>query len=500
MRLTPSDIYTRYRPSLCDLRVFLRQRGAPESEPSPYENVLRVLGRRHEQRHLETFPVYEDLRQITNSTELAKRTSIAISASAPVIYQPLLKANITIGDVECEVIGRPDFLVRQEAGYKIRDSKMSRRINKKDHPEIILQMQLYGWLFRQDFPTANFVLEVHAGTGEIVPISYDGDEVVLEELRRVVQIAQLQSEPFSPVGLSKCGHCGFNDRCWQIAESNRSVALVPNLDQALAVALYHQGTKTIAQLIETFDETKLAEIQRPQGGKLRRVGNKATSILRNAQSLATGKETFLCNPWIRPSTNWVMFDLEGLPAHFDEWQKVYLWGVQVFGESQSSYLAATAGFGPEGEREGWLDFLRNAASIFETYGDIPFIHWATYEATLLKIYIDRFGDQSGVAARVQRNLVNLLPIVQTSFILPLPSYSLKVIEKYIGFRRTQDEYGGDWSMAKYIEATETEDENLRNQVMEAIRTYNREDLEATWAVLQWLFSKRQTVEPLFSPI
>ena len=36
-------------------------------------------------------------------------------------------------------------------------------------------------------------------------------------------------------------------------------------------------------------------------------------------------------------------------------------------------------------------------------------------------------------------------------------------------------------MAKYIEATETEDENLREEVMDQILTYNREDLEATWA-------------------
>ena len=75
--------------------------------------------------------------------------------------------------------------------------------------------------------------------------------------------------------------------------------------------------------------------------------------------------------------------------------------------------------------------------------------------------------------------------------MPLPSYSLKVIEKYIGFKRTQDEYGGNWSMAQYIEATETEDAATREELMDTIRTYNREDLAATWAVLQWLMKKMQ---------
>ena len=45
-----------------------------------------------------------------------------------------------------------------------------------------------------------------------------------------------------------------------------------------------------------------------------------------------------------------------------------------------------------------------------------------------------------------------------------------------------------WSMAKYIEATDTEDQALRNQTMDQILVYNKEDLAATWAVFQWLRS------------
>ncbi len=40
---------------------------------------------------------------------------------------------------------------------------------------------------------------------------------------------------------------------------------------------------------------------------------------------------------------------------------------------------------------------------------------------------------------------------------------MKVVEKYIGFKRTMDEYGGNWAMAQYIEAIETEDEAKRQE-------------------------------------
>jgi predicted RecB family nuclease len=74
-------------------------------------------------------------------------------------------------------------------------------------------------------------------------------------------------------------------------------------------------------------------------------------------------------------------------------------------------------------------------------------------------------------------------------VLPLPSYSLKVVEEYVGFKRTQDEYGGDWAMATFIEATETEDKAIRDELMGQILTYNEEDLGATWAVFEWLRSR-----------
>ena len=165
------------------------------------------------------------------------------------------------------------------------------------------------------------------------------------------------------------------------------------------------------------------------------------------------------------------------------------WGLQVFGDRPSGFLAAAAGFGNDGDRNGWETFLGNAERILNEYGDIRWVHWHHYERVKLDMYVRRFGDPRGVAGRVRGNLLDLLPITQDSIAIPRPSYSLKVIEKYIGFKRTQDEYGGDWAIAKYIEATETDDEKVREETMQDILLYNQEDLEATWAVLKWLKTK-----------
>lgn len=489
MRLTASDIHAYYRPSLCGLRLTLQEHVEGEVARSPYEEVLERLGQEHERRHLQTFSAVADARGGGVDERVAKVQQY-VQETAPVIYQAVLRARTVLAGEECEIIGIPDFMVSSKPGfYLLRDSKISRRITDKEHPEILLQLGLYGWLYEQTFGGSPARLEVHSGTGDIIEVGGCAS-AALKCLEAIVQFKQAAPDTYAPVGWSKCGGCPFHDACWARAERDRDVAMVLGVDQGLATALRAQGVISISDLLTSFDEVSLSALKRPWGKGERRVGTQAKSILMNARALDSGKEILIKPPDITRNANYVMFDLEGLPPQLDEVEKIYLWGVQVFGDRPSDFMAATAGFGNDGDREGWMDFLEKARLIFAEYGEIPFVHWHHYERVKLDAYVDRFGDPDGTAARVKANLLDLLPMTRDSVALPLPSYSLKVVERHVGFERTQDEYGGDWAIAKYIEATEMEDPIMRQEVMADILKYNREDLEATWAVLQWLLSKQ----------
>jgi predicted RecB family nuclease len=489
MRLTPSDIVSLYLPTLCSNRVFLRQNGEPEAEPSAFEQVLRRLGIRHEQQHLATLGAFVDVSGLTFDVRV-RRTLEAITKRVAVIYQPAFQVNTAISGTIVEIVGMPDFLIFDGNGYVIRDSKMSRHIDEDNHPEILLQVGLYGWLFEKACGTRPKGIQVHSGTNEIVDIPYDSGISALTMLDRILALKQLKQEEYEPVGWSKCGGCGFGERCLARAEAASDVALVPDVDQSLAKALHAIGVGTRKELLARFDMTSLSEFKRPVGTRQQKVGKRAERILLFADAMETKQEKVLAVAAIPEAQNYVMFDLEGLPPQCDELAKIYLWGMQVYGANPTEFMPAVSGFGEGGDKQGWLDFLDMAEQIFQRYGDIRFVHWASYEKTYLDEYIKRYGDEDGVAARVKANLLDLLPIARDSVVLPIPSFSLKVIEKYIGYKRTQTEYGGEWSISKFIEATETSDEAKRQELMGQILIYNSEDLAATWAVFQWLKSKR----------
>ncbi len=485
MIFTASDFHTYYQPKACDLRVYLKHTGESEAPASPYADVLKNLGIRHEKNHLNSFPQSLDLRSVANREQ---RTIDAIRAQTPVIYQPRFKASFRVNDTDVEIIGEPDYLIFESNGYVIRDSKMAKRITEEDHSEIVFQLQLYGWLYEQNLKTSPIRIEVHSGTNEIVSIPYDSSQA-LQEIRKIISIRTTPHEPYSPVGWSKCSGCGFSDRCWQKAKSDNDVALLVAVDQNLTAALRENGVKTVNDLIAIFNVPTLSELKKPWGKKTQKVGKRAEEILRNAQAHATGKEIVFGSPGIPKHPNYVMFDLEGMPPQLNDLGKIYLWGMQVYGKDSEEFQPALAGFGEHGDKDGWDAFLNGANTIFKKHGDIPFVHWASYEKTHVDEYVERHGDPNGIAQRVKNNLLDLLPITRKSIALPLPSYSLKVIEPYVGFKRTQEEYGGQWSMAKYIEATETENPELRDEVMKEILIYNKEDLASMWAIFEWLRSK-----------
>jgi predicted RecB family nuclease len=491
MRLTASDFVAYWRPSTCELRVFLHENGEPVAEPGAFDEVMRRLGIRHEQEHLATLGPYLDLSNVLIG-ERVGRTFEAIANKVPVIYQPAFSVRHRIAGTDVEIVGAPDFLILDGDGYLIRDCKMSRHIEAEIHPEIIVQVQLYGWLFERSIGVPAHALQVYNGMKEIVGVEDDGGEWALAVLENLARLKQLDSEPYEPVGWSKCGGCGFHARCMEKAEADGSVALVPDVDQSLARTLHGIGISTRKELLDRFDFASLSELKRPYGQNMRRVGKSAERIIQFAQAMETRQEKLLSAPAIPLFPSYVMFDLEGMPPHLDEMEKIYLWGMQVYGEKAGEFMPAVAGFGPDGDRDCWLAFLSNAKTVFETRRDIPFVHWAPYEKTKLNLYISRYGDAEGIADRVKANLLDLLTVARVSIVLPVPSFSLKVIEQYIGFKRSQSEFGGQWAMATFIEATEASDESKRKQLMDEILKYNREDLEATWAVFQWLKTKAPT--------
>ncbi|MEI2711371.1 MAG: ribonuclease H-like domain-containing protein [Chitinophagaceae bacterium] len=106
--------------------------------------------------------------------------------------------------------------------------------------------------------------------------------------------------------------------------------------------------------------------------------------------------------------------------------------------------------------------------------------------------VEGIEDVAGFVERLlEVNCLDLLKVTKKAFALPLPSYSLKKVEAFVGYERVKvPGYKGDQSIARYMLAIETDDEGLRQEIVDEVCAYNNEDLEATWAVMEWLLDQK----------
>lgn len=484
LRVTASDLYQALSGQRCDRRIYLDHHGVEPGEPSSLSEMMRDLGTSHEVDALRALGQSFDLGAGTIE-ERSSRTAAAIDRGEQTLYQPVFLVRREVGSHDCEFVGAPDFMLLTPGGWVIRDTKVAQRVNAADRPDIAAQLQFYGWLFEQSGDERLSHLEVLNGAGDLQRFEHEGWSAIEDVIERIVRMKTASAEPACRTRTAHSS-CAYFDRCWGQAVEQNDVSTVPGVTKGLVSAFNSSGIRTLEGLLDQHDQATLGEVEIAVGKRTQRVGARAERIIRSTESLTTGKPIWFAVPELPPQEHVVLFDLEGVPAIGRDEGLIYLWGTEVSGPSPTDYVPVFAEPGAGGA-SGWFAFLDHAGELFEHYGsDLPFVHWAPYERTQIRQHIERFGDPQGIAAQVLNNLFDLLKTTKKSVTLPLYSYSLKHIEKYIGFERSQTEFGGAWSIVVWQQAVAAVDPVERSRLLAQLAVYNQEDCAATGAVLHWL--------------
>jgi len=488
VRFKATDVFQYFKPSPCARRVSWIAHGfEQEAKDDPFMALLRRLGERHEHAHVATFPGILDLSPLKdNPEERERQTLAAIRDGVLAIYQPRFRQIVPLDGDSIELIGEPDFLLRAEngGGYVVRDSKLARNVLSSRHAGIPAQLQIYGYLYELAAGTPPASLEVHNGAGEIVRLEYRGPTAVLDLLREHRRLRAADTGVYEPVGLSKCGGCGYERRCGDEARATRDVSLLQPVDQKKARAFHARGIESIEQIPPAIDGADHRDMFW-QGKKIPRITPVAARLRRFAEAFLANRPVVIETPQLPDPARCVFLDLEGLPPYLDELEKIYLWGIKDYRVNPRRFMPALADFGPDGDRAGWERFLEIADRLLSEAPDLKFVHWGSYERTAIERYRNLHGG-GAVADRILANLVDLLSVTRASIVLPVPSYGLKSVEKLAGFERKLVDYQGSLAMARYIEAVETADPAARDVIVGEILKYNEEDLDATRAVMEWL--------------
>ncbi|MEG4068601.1 TM0106 family RecB-like putative nuclease [Microcoleus sp. Pol11C2] len=178
------------------------------------------------------------------------------------------------------------------------------------------------------------------------------------------------------------------------------------------------------------------------------------------------------------------FDIEAEP----ELNLDYLHGVLVVDRSNNTekfhgFLAESAA------EEGaiWEQFLE----LMWTYPIAPIFHFCDYEVKTFKRLAKLYNTPAYLWKPVLKRFVDIHKQVTQKAIMPVESYALKPIARWLGFDWRDAKANGAQCVCWYDDWLKTGDRSL----LEAIVRYNEDDCRATYVVKDWLTNFLLNHEP-----
>lgn len=299
-----------------------------------------------------------------------------------------------------------------------------------------------------------------------------------EILAALTEMVQQQQEPEVFIARNRCSLCPWFQHCYEIAQSHQHLSLLPGVTPSRYPTLQQLELTTVAALATT-DPTRLESLPGFGSDAAIKLVQQAQAVHQNqAIALMTQAATTreLLNNLPTAAVE-LYFDIEAEPGL----NLAYLHGVLVVDRqagSQTFYPLLAEH--PEGEGVVWQQFLE----LVHRYPTAPVFHFCAYEVQTVERLAQLYRTPYSLVKPLLSRFFDLHQWVTETAALPIESYTLKLIARWLGFEWRDTEANGAQSIYWYSQWLQTGDRSF----LEAILRYNEDDCRATYRVKDWLTS------------
>lgn len=448
----------------------LHQSGGERKELSDLARRLMEEGVKYEQEYIEKgLGVSEkDMKtvEIIDLDEAAVQTIEWMTEGVEWIYQGVL--------MDGHYVGRPDLLRKKKMPrgqtsrfgkyyYEPVDIKSGRSLRSSYK----LQVAFYAFILEK-------LQEFSPPEGGIINIDQDYVSFSISEFDNQFQLTLGKIEDMvdgtipPPFVGAACKENPWEKSCISSAESCDHVSLIYRIQKTTVERLVSEGIDTIDKLARQTPHAVTTLMK----GKMK--DEVARRLITQAKSLSQKEVVILEKPELPVSDREIFFDIEGDPFEGVE----YLFGFLDVKDGKEEYISFVAE-SPEEEKKMWKEMLTWAKTIEK---GTPIYHFADYERSHMIRMADEYGMPKSLEPIIFGGLVDVLPYVRSSVVMPLYFYSLKDVARYLGFQWSHEKAGGAQSILWYQQWMDSGD----REILDTIIQYNKEDVIATKVIKEWL--------------
>ncbi|MEA5505285.1 TM0106 family RecB-like putative nuclease [Halotia wernerae UHCC 0503] len=292
---------------------------------------------------------------------------------------------------------------------------------------------------------------------------------ILEEF---IQVVESPDAPEVFISRQKCNLCHWYNQCYAIAQSQKHLSLLPGVTPIRYTQLQAISINTL----ESLAHTNPIILENLLGFD----AQVAPKLVVQAQSALQRRPFLLPSPLAIDNITFtasveLYFDIEAQP----DLDLNYLLGVLVVDRQTNteqfySFLAENLAE----EELVWQQFL----DLVWQYPEAPIYHFCVYEFDTVKRLAKLYHTPYSSVRPVLNRFVDVYEQLTQSVALPVESYALKAIARWLGFEWRDQEANGAKCIYWYDQWLTTSDRTL----LELIQRYNEDDCRATHNVKDWL--------------
>lgn len=407
------------------------------------------------------------------------------------------------------LLSRPDILFKQTGQSRFGDwiyVPASIELGKRPKQEYQVLAAFHAYVLARvqqvDLDTAFLILRGQDESYSVnIPRWIPQMQSILQEF---IHTLEQEEPPEVFISRQKCSLCTWYSNCYAVAQSQKHLSLLPGVTpirytqlQALDITTVESLARTAPHELENlpgFDSFVAPKLVLQAQSVLQNkpliipyISAKDTSAdsldydtalyLETAEenNIDTLRNTSFGNDIIPTAPIEIFFDIEAQPdLHLN-----YLFGVLVVDrhnntENFYSLLAEKQ----EDEEVIWKQFL----DLVCYYPDAPIYHFCVYEYDTVKKLAKQYNTPHSAVQPILNRFVDVYEVLIQHVTLPVESYALKAIAKWLGFKWRNPEASGAKCIYWYDQWLKTGDRSL----LEIIQRYNEDDCRATHSVKDWL--------------
>lgn len=433
--------------------------------------------------------------------ERASRTLQAMHEGADIVFQATLLHQDLVGHADfLRKIPAPDGTVFGGWSYEVADTKLARSPKAKFLVQLAFYSHLLGIAQRLQPQAMHVVLGDQAIRSFRCADYMHYFQALLDRFRgRVAALSAGQGPATYPLPCAHCSLCDWRNRCEARREEDDHLCLVAGIRRTQWDRLHEAGVHTLAQLAALPPGTTVGRMAQDTLAKL------ASQAMLQDHQRRTGERKHICLPpdpegrrgFLRlpqPDAGDLFFDMEGDPLEAGGLE--YLFGVGYVDGGQWTFRGFWAHDRAQ-ERLAFEAFMDFVAQRRQRHPGAHIYHYASYEETALKRLACVHGTREAALDDLLRQgvLVDLYKVVRESIRISEPSYSIKHVEHFYRPPREGEVQNAGASIVYYERWRETQDPRL----LRDIEDYNRDDVDSTRQLHEWLLTLRPAGLPWKGP-